>query len=989
MMRSNSGVGGKILLVFITFLLTIGLIVGGIFAVYKLVSVRKIASLFGADTLIDESYDGTIEDFIKLLSDTVSDGSVCLNDFAEISPLVGEKVNGVLDEVENTGLISVDRDALFATPLRQLADSAGSLVAVTATLNGLSETLGFTIPDIPLLVGGGSEPLDVYTRVNNNEEGAIDTEFTFGSASYSFYTRTKRYAAAYTDGSTELPVVQWDAKQLASARGVRENENGTLLYGEYMLYLCTEEAGAETKYTALTTANGAVCSYENGTARFALATGTGYSETVCVRTGENSYTPLSEHAPSDWKEEDTVYEPTVSAPYKYTPLYYRGTNGSYLPANTADPQTGAYLLDEERGGFALSLPYASKDAEGYYTQKTELYRVAVGYSAPMTEEEANALIAEAKQKGEEPPALYVRTDGVSALPATYAISALSSTLDTDAASLNELCDYLGIELSAEGSAEGVLNTLRYIPLSYIGGSMQAELQGIALGDVLLLDGNSPRLLLFFAYGDEGKDYEIGADGSLTVYHEKTVADLISSLNTLRIGDVISVTDESADILQAVKDWTLADFSDSGKIGSLTLGDVLDVGADAPAILQALKDVTLDGMSDAIGSLTLGDALGDGIESSSLLSLLRNSTLETLADDISSLALQTMFADSVYAYYEAGTVSQYNSLAAEYGAANLYVLENSSYLPYDETAGYDGSEPLYSPYRPVDADELENYKNVPLYTLQNGEMRLAAAVTGWSLSQQQYNEHSGDALYYDREGRDPVGSFTQSTVFTADTVYYWHPASESMQALKLSPTAYGRTGGSSAQYFTRLIRADAPETHGGTAYYKESNLYYYDIAVQSWQRVPLTGVYLNGSGSEVPVTEETDTSGLTLRYKFADGQSVPAGAALYTYGEVAGMWRYLLKDEYGFEQAYTLEDVNEMIANINHNINTATLRELVEDGIIILNVTPQDGETQEEAVQRVLNTSLSAVGREGTLGDCTTGELLELVAQFISNLPPSA
>ena len=91
MLRSNSSVGGKLLLIFITFLLTIALIVGAVFIVYKKVQVRSIANILGADSLISESYDGTIEDFVKLLSDTLSDGSVALDRHLPLCGRCGER----------------------------------------------------------------------------------------------------------------------------------------------------------------------------------------------------------------------------------------------------------------------------------------------------------------------------------------------------------------------------------------------------------------------------------------------------------------------------------------------------------------------------------------------------------------------------------------------------------------------------------------------------------------------------------------------------------------------------------------------------------------------------------------------------------------------------------------------------------------------------------------------------------------------------------
>ena len=57
-----------------------------------------------------------------------------------------------------------------------------------------------------------------------------------------------------------------------------------------------------------------------------------------------------------------------------------------------------------------------------------------------------------------------------------------------------------------------------------------------------------------------------------------------------------------------------------------------------------------------------------------------------------------------------------------------------------------------------------------------------------------------------------------------------------------------------------------------------------------------------------------------------------------------------------------------------------------DGIVTINVTPGEGQTEEEAVQEILNTPLDALGQTGrVLGDCTTGELIALMAELIGTL----
>ena len=988
MLRSNTSAGGKILLILITFILTIALLAGAVLVVYKTASVRRLAELFGADSLISESYEGTVEDLVQLVTDIVSDGDFTLNELIEISPYVGDTLNAAADNVEDSGLVGIDRAALFSTPVNQISASLGSLAYVTASLRTLSQTFSFALPDMPVITGNAEQPLYFYTQANATETGDLAGIFTFGKEEYSFRTRSSAYSKTY--GAENEPVAVWEERKLYGAAGVSEGENGVLCAGDYTLYLRTERAdAAEPSYTALTAKNTAVYDFADGTVRLALSEGQDLHESLCVRTGETVYTPFKDVFPENWETDGTVYEPQVAAAYRYSPLYYEDGQGGFRSANVFDEQNGAYEADETRGGYTLDLPYEAENAAGYYTQTTELYYEEYLYSEAMTEAEAEALIRQAQSAGEAPPALYVRTDGIADLPVTGAIDTLSSVLDPASITLDMLSAYFGVEFGTQegeettASAE-LLDLVRYIPLGSLNTTMQAEMQNIPFSNVVSVSADSPRMLLFLAFGEEGADYKI-ENGTLTVYHNKTAAELFASLDSLRIGDLILIGAGSDSLLQTVQDWTLHDFAKSAKIGSLTLGDVLNVGENSPAILQALADVSIDGMEDAMNSLTLGEILGDSVRESELLSLLSGSTLPTLADDIASLSVQTMFADSVYAYYDTGhTAADIAELSAIYGAGNLYVHGDAAYEPYDGSK-HDTSETLYSPYLLLSSQE--GYKGVPLYTLQNGKMTLATKVTGWKPTQAQLETYGTAKLYYDRGGEMPVDSFGRDTVFTVDTLYAGDPAAETMTALALSPAVYGIAEGeqTGTNYFTRLHRANDAQIYNDNAYYTESNLYYFDIAAQSWRSVPLKGVFLDGNHNETAVTEETDKSGLTLYYRLPTGAQAPQGA-LYTYGEVLGIWKYLLKDENGAEQTYTLEDVGEMVANINANINAAPLRKLVEDGIVIIHVTPDPGQTEAEAVEEILKTPIPAslAGETGhtELGQYTTGELITLLARII-------
>ena len=70
MVRSNCSILGKLLIILLTVLFTLGALAGTVFLVYKNAKVRSIANLF-SDDLISESYDGTIEDLVQFIAPVV------------------------------------------------------------------------------------------------------------------------------------------------------------------------------------------------------------------------------------------------------------------------------------------------------------------------------------------------------------------------------------------------------------------------------------------------------------------------------------------------------------------------------------------------------------------------------------------------------------------------------------------------------------------------------------------------------------------------------------------------------------------------------------------------------------------------------------------------------------------------------------------------------------------------------------------------------
>lgn len=180
--------------IFIGILLTLGGLVGGGFYVYKNVKVGSLLGLLPQETdnwLSDEYAQNTIEGLVKELQ-SLANGDITLEKVAQISPAAGDKIDEVLDNVNQNGIVTLDRDALYKTPINQLTSNLMDVVIITSTLDSLSETMNFALPDMPLITGGGQDKeVWVYTAVNDNETHTIDKAIALGD--YTYYTRSSKY----------------------------------------------------------------------------------------------------------------------------------------------------------------------------------------------------------------------------------------------------------------------------------------------------------------------------------------------------------------------------------------------------------------------------------------------------------------------------------------------------------------------------------------------------------------------------------------------------------------------------------------------------------------------------------------------------------------------------------------------------------------------------------------------------------------------------
>lgn len=996
MVKSTFSLGGKLLTIFLTLVIFIGAIAGTLVVVYKNVKVRTLAGMLGGENWISEEYDDTIEGFVKKVTEALS-GDISLNTLIEISPKVGDMLDGVVSNVEEIGLFKIDRDVLYATPVNELSANVMSAVALTATLQDVADFAGFDLPDMPLITGSEEEPVDIYVQANGTSDGSIDKAFSLSDTDYAYYTRETVFRSTYTqtgeDGTAEeLPVAAEKSLPSYTLSGVTKTGNALYLNGA-RLYVGTESGdGAAVYYTPLSENNDIVISSAEepsqgeGSKTYTCTFAPEENEALYVRTAVTEETPDGYTAVQLTATGKSVSVFTVAQPYRYTALYAQtderpaGTEGTdyfasdgkfYIPANILG-EDGDPSVDEENGGFAVDPAFAGQT----------LYVLDYDYTA-----------ADASAASEE-TALYVYSDGVAGLPVVHAMNALTSFLNTDTMTLDSLGQFLDIPTD-----NAVFDAIRHTPFAYLSDSVNSALGSIYVDEVIDVDGSSSRLLLVLAYGQNVKvndDFTIEYDED----DRRTIGDLTREFDQLTISDMIDIDENSHPLLSAIGDWTMDDIGSKDKINSLTLGDLLGEESQNAKILQALADVPIGEIPAEIDNITLGDMVKIGA-GDTLLGSLRGSTLKSLAEDLKALTLQQMFADDVYEYYTAGTLSLgadetaqigqlkelADALAAEYGSKNLYVYADGEYNPvYDFIGNYtDGEVPsaILSPYKKLTDGEIDDYIGedaaAPLYMLgEDGSMISATQATGWKAAEEDKDktlytrktDAEGDyVLNADGEYVYEVLSADADGIYATGEAWYFDAASEKMRKVDLLPAEYGRTDAAQGKtLFTRLSYAD---TYAEGKTYAQGNLFWYDTDGESWKQLPLQ---YDADAAAYAV----DTQSLP------EGFSLAKGTHLYTYGKVHGIWKYLLTEN-GAEITCPVQQVNGLVSNVRRNINAFDLNALHTDGMI------------EVSDPALLNTDIpydllgidpETYGGETKVGGLSLNQLLDLTLRLLNALPGS-
>ena len=256
---------------------------------------------------------------------------------------------------------------------------------------------------------------------------------------------------------------------------------------------------------------------------------------------------------------------------------------------------------------------------------------------------------------------------------------------------------------------------------------------IPIESILDTDASSTAIARALCYGAEGVNYTVGASGEIVMltdpltgmpYPKRDLGDITDNaamFDSLTIGSIVAIDENTTGILRAIKDWTIGDLADTARIQSLRLSQLISIGADSSLILQAMRDWRISDLTDAdmVDTLTLSDileiddqspkllqsladtAIGDfddaidelrladildeaALDGNRLLRNLKDSTLDTLASDVAALTVEQVFGDQLYSYLD---------MSANGTNGSTYADLILGYDPSDPANGEEGNEAL--------------------------------------------------------------------------------------------------------------------------------------------------------------------------------------------------------------------------------------------------------------------------------------------------------
>lgn len=196
-----------VLVVLLGMILGIGATVG---AVYLIVAKTKVGTIKDYVPAVDQYIGDSLSDLTLLEAvQKLGDPSATIGTYTEYFPFLNDVLENLTQSETVAAFATVDLDKLKSLSFSQLGSNIGSVVSVTASLESLSSSMSFALPDLPVF----TEKLS-YVKVTNGEY-EVTNNYYADKKSEIYYTETPAeegaeatYAHAYDDAGALVEAAQ-------------------------------------------------------------------------------------------------------------------------------------------------------------------------------------------------------------------------------------------------------------------------------------------------------------------------------------------------------------------------------------------------------------------------------------------------------------------------------------------------------------------------------------------------------------------------------------------------------------------------------------------------------------------------------------------------------------------------------------------------------------------------------------------------------------
>ena len=182
-------------------------------------------------------------------------------------------------------------------------------------------------------------------------------------------------------------------------------------------------------------------------------------------------------------------------------------------------------------------------------------------------------------------------------------------------------------------------------------------------------GNAVEIYEEDVYSEDGTALLHAKSSNVLIYlKDKKLDELDSAIKAMKISDAVEIYEEdvydedgtilhakSHAVMIAIKDLTLDELGEKGalqaKIDTVKLGDVITVTDDSEPVLKALKDTELGNLNDKVATLLLKEVITVTDDSEPILKALADTKLNEINAKIAELTVQEVFKD-----YDVGLLS---------------------------------------------------------------------------------------------------------------------------------------------------------------------------------------------------------------------------------------------------------------------------------------------------------------------------------------------